>query len=340
MTSRLRIVYRQYRFEIAAVLALGVFVIAGLLISAWQFSTIHLPAGCDRYAAQNVGFGGPQPTAECINASQAWLNVDNGPLMHLTGSPWLLPFIFGVVLGAPLVAREVESGTAAISWALAGSRRRWLAGRMAAMLLLMVPLLIAAGFAADLLYNTRNQGASPWTSFFDYQGRGLPLLFWGLAAFAGTVALSSLTGRHAITLVLAAFICLTVRAQWDSVAAHTYLGPLSQTLATADQLRTGESSANWGVDLILGNNLYLHGEPWYGDINAWYNEHMVNTVEPDGSIVGNLNVAPEDMPASIPFGFYGAQYWSIVGIESAILFAGSLFCATVGLFWVGRRKPY
>ena len=345
MSDRIRqilIVYKQYRFEVAAVLALGLFTIIGELISAWQFSTVHLPSGCDPYTAQNIqfGWGGPQPTIECINASQAWLNINNGLLMRLTASPWTLPFIFGVVLGAPLVAREVESGTAAISWALAGSRRRWLLGRMGAMLLLIVPLLLLAGLSGDLLYGAINQGSNPWASFTDYQGRGLPLLFWGLAAFAGTVAVSSLIGRQVPALLVAAFVCLSVRGQWDALAARTWLQPFAVVMASGDQLKTGDVTVSWSDDLVLKQLNYLHGEPWDGDMNAWFNEHMVNTVNPDGTVYGRLNVPQSEQPTSIPFGIWHDRYWPVVALNAGILLAGALFCAVVGLFWVGRRKPY
>ena len=345
MTSRILIVYKQYRFEVLAVVALGLFFVVGSLINAAAFSGVHLPKDCDPYTAQNmqymtIGMGGPQPTSECINASQQWLNIHNGLLMHLVpASPWFLPLVFGIVLGAPLVAREVENGTAAVSWSLAGSRRRWLVGRMAAMLLLIVPLLVAVGIASDVLEGAMNR-IDAWSSFLEYQGRGLPLVFWGIAAFAGTVALSSLTGRHVVTLLLATLICLTVRSGWDSVASRTYLQPVARVMATTEQLKTGEVEVNWGADLILDQRQYLHGEPWFGDINAFFNAHMVNTLNPDGSMSGTLDVPQSEVPVSIPFGISHDMYWPIVAVNGGILLAGSLFCVGVGLFWVGRRRPY
>ncbi|HEX2142105.1 MAG TPA: hypothetical protein VHK28_07540, partial [Candidatus Limnocylindria bacterium] len=38
----------------------------------------------------------------------------------------VLPFVAGVVLGAPLLAREFEHGTTLLAWPLARSRVRWL----------------------------------------------------------------------------------------------------------------------------------------------------------------------------------------------------------------------
>jgi hypothetical protein len=45
-------------------------------------------------------------------------------------------------------------------------------------------------------------------------------------------------------------------------------------------------------------------------------------------------------PQSLPFGFHGNQYWPVVALESAILFAGSLLCGAAALFWVDKRRPY
>jgi ABC-type transport system involved in multi-copper enzyme maturation permease subunit len=72
----------------------------------------------------------------------------------------IVPFIVGIVFGAVLVAREIEQGTAPLSWALAGSRTRWLLGKLLAVVVLIVPLLLIAGLAADVRQGALVPGGS------------------------------------------------------------------------------------------------------------------------------------------------------------------------------------
>ena len=58
------------------------------------------------------------------------------------------PALLGLFWGAPLIARELESGTAALAWNQSVSRRRWLAVKLA---VLAAAGLVTGGLAALLL---------------------------------------------------------------------------------------------------------------------------------------------------------------------------------------------
>lgn len=72
--------------------------------------------------------------------------------MHLTIAPYLGYLTITTVLvaafwGAPLVSREVESGTAALAWSQSVSRQRWFAGKLIVSVAVLGVLGLALGFA-------------------------------------------------------------------------------------------------------------------------------------------------------------------------------------------------
>jgi hypothetical protein len=342
--TRILLTYKQHRFEVVATLVLCVGVTVAAIIEALRLNAVHLPAGCDPYSSL---YGGPdaQISVACRTASNQWLAIRNGWEMNfIRPLPQVLPFVVGIMLGAPLVAREIETGTAPLSWALAGSRRRWLAARMIAIVLLIVPLLLALGLAADSLEGATVHGLNPWANFIDYMNRGVPIVFWGLAAFAGTVALGTLVGRTMPAIVLAVVVCLLARGTWEAGMNHFVLAGSSQILPSAADVQRGTAwSQASNSDLVTRLETYLDGQPWSGDANLWWQEHITQTVDQFGNVTTSSPVGPEGQPIGpygVPFGFHGNMYWPIVAIESAILFLGSLLCGAVALVWVERRRPY
>jgi ABC-type transport system involved in multi-copper enzyme maturation permease subunit len=62
----------------------------------------------------------------------------------ILGATTVVPFVVGLLLGAPLIAREIEKRTAPMAWSLSTSRARWIGQRA-------IPLLVAIGIALLIL---------------------------------------------------------------------------------------------------------------------------------------------------------------------------------------------
>ena len=144
----------------------------------------------------------PAPSQRFTDALNSW---DVGIVSSLGD---VLPFLVGIAMGAPLVAGELEQGTAPLSWALVGARWKWLAGKILAALLLIVPLLLIAGLAADVLRGAQESGIDPHASFDYFTSRGVFFVLWGVAALMGTVALGTLFGRTMPVVIVALIVCL------------------------------------------------------------------------------------------------------------------------------------
>jgi hypothetical protein len=356
MPTRIWLTYKQHRFETIAITVLCLGLAAAGLIEAFRLFALHTPVACLGNGGSINIFAGPvagtvtAPTGidPCVVPLNARYALTGSLDFTLVGMLFIFaPFIAGLTFGAPLVARELEQGTAPLSWSLAGSRRRWLLIRMLAMAGLLVVLLGAVAIASDVYQGTLNPTVDVHASFETYSYRGVMEIFWGLAAFLGTVALGTIFGRTLPAVFVAVVICFFARAGWENVVNQVALQPMGQLLA--DPAKMSDPNFNYlypPSDLMLSWPMYLDGKPWSGDMNVWYQQNMPldangqpTNVDTNGQLLGT-DGKPLSMPQSVPFGLHGNQYWPVVALESAILFAGALLCGAVALFWVDRRRPY
>ncbi len=240
----------------------------------------------------------------------------------------VLPFFVGIAVGAPLVARELEEGTAPLSWALAGARWWWLAGKILAALLLIVPLLLIAGLAADVLRGAQEPGIDPHASFDYFTSRGVFFVLWAVAALMGTVALGALFGRTMPVVIVALFVCVFARATWDRLTDAYVLRGMAV-------LQMPGASAPGELLVYESDVLYLDGKVYTGTDCTISNGVIACQYapghEPDPSSIG---------PELAWYVVTGDNYWRVMALESAIMLAGSAALGALALFWIGRRRPY
>jgi hypothetical protein len=351
MRARIILTLKQHRFEVIAVTVVCLGLAALAAFEAWRLFALNTPAAC---LANPYGFitgtpVGPTSTVPAVDPCQIPLERRNAFLnsldMNLVRTLLVFaPFVSGIALGAPLVAREIEQGTAPLSWALAGSRWRWLLPRIAAITLLIVPVLLAIGLASDYLESALIPGTDPHSSFDTYLLRGVILVFWGLAAFFGTVALGTIFGRTLPAVFLALVICGFVRVAWDYEINRVVLAPASQALldtTKAPGLLDGDTRNPWQTNLVFSYRNYLDGKPISEDeVSAWWMAHQPKLDANGNPVGGFVPPDPSQSPYQIPFGIPGSQYWPVIALESGILLAGAFFCGGVALVWVERRRPY
>jgi hypothetical protein len=137
-----------------------------------------------------------------------------------------VPLMVGLLLGVGLVGREIEGGTAPTVWALAGSRRRWLVGRLVPILVILVALLAFAAIATDMLAAAR----VPWQlgrpSFDDAGLHGPGVVARGFAAFGLALAVGAWSGRMLPTILISALLALSL-----GIGGHYLLGTWVQANA-------------------------------------------------------------------------------------------------------------
>ncbi len=211
-------------------------------------------------------------------------------------------------------------------------------------LALIVPLLLVAGVASDLLEGASNPGLDPHSSLQGYSSRGLVLVCWGLAAFAGTVGLSVLLRRTLPAFVIALVVCFVVFGLSEPGMRRVVLPPIAVEQVDPSTLMAEQSKALEG-QLVVYERYKLNGQWWDGDIGRWYSDHqppMKELKDANGVVVGYTSEPGPDWnpPQPVWFVIPGSQYWLVTGILGGLLLAGSAGLMLFGLVVVERRRPY
>ncbi len=268
----------------------------------------------------------------------------NGGKIDMTSAAFLfqaIPPLIGAFVGAPVLARELETGTFRYTWTQGFGRARWTAVKLAQLAAVVTVLAGAFGFLFSWCYGSIigvPQGLSPLMSItFDL--RGIAFAAWALVAFA-IGALAGILIRRVVPAMAATL------AAWSALAAATgvFLRRHYET-----PLVTGNpslASTAW----VISQRWTLHGKP-----------ASLSTVNQVLQKIGETEFAPGQFsslpgsatPGSTPVnpaqyllhhGFTqlttyqpASRFWPFQFIESGWLLALSvlLIAATV---WLVRRR--
>jgi hypothetical protein len=185
MLAQLRLGWRMQRFELAALVGGCLLLALAMTVVAWQLDV-------SREALITCYEDAAGPLSESCRSTVEWGNLLSGAVGMLGAAATFAPFPVGILLGAPLVAREIEHRTAPIAWSLSVSRRRWLVGRTLPLIVLIGVALLAVGQASELLLST----AEETELGFRHLGMHGPLLAArGLAVFGIGVVIGLSVGR-------------------------------------------------------------------------------------------------------------------------------------------------
>lgn len=179
MLTDARLAFRMQRWELLVLVGGGLLLAILMALVAWQL------------AATQEAFLACSGAATYASLSPACRSlVDWGNLMTaasgiLPNVAVVLPFVAGILLGAPLVAREIEKRTAPIAWSLSRSRRRWLAGRLLPVVMAASVSLLAVGAASEGLLQASRPDADLGFANLGFHGplvaaRGLAVLIIGV----------------------------------------------------------------------------------------------------------------------------------------------------------------
>lgn len=143
-----------------------------------------------------------QPTSpDCAAAVEKFAAVNEDIAAKVMVAMAILPFAIGAIVGSPLIARELEEGTAPVTWSLAGSRGRWFALRFAPALLLVIALCVLLAVSSTILVHARTAGGI-WLSPYDLANLyGVPLVAHGVVSLALGAFFGALIGRTLASLL-------------------------------------------------------------------------------------------------------------------------------------------
>ena len=338
--------WRQFRTQ--AIVAGSVLAVLAILLLSTGFGLAHL------YHVS--GLAGCQAKHSCHNALVLFSSGLRGSVYEFVfyiaiGLIYLGPALIGAFWGAPLVAREVETGTLRLAWSQSVSRSRWLIVKIA---MLGLAGMAVTGLLSLMLY---------WWSQPAYEAAALarpdtglsisrltPLLFGtngvaplGYAAFAFAVGLAAgvLIKRTLPAMAVTLAIVGLVLIAWPNWVRPHLITPVQSTVALRAQSVEGLSISGHAISLIVGAN-----KP-----SSWVLSDMaVNPAaairrSADSGLHGRIPVLPGlhqlDCRAAPQGGDQlraASRFWALQGYETGAYLLLAVVLAAACTWWINRRR--
>lgn len=209
MLASARLTFKQYRFELGVAAIVAVLLGLAALLVTYRLSSIMMPPGCfEAWLDARGGVFAP----DCQSATSLWESINANEANFVFGAMLILPFVVGLVGGVPVVARELELGTAQTAWSVTPSRTRWLRRQL---IPIMAVLGIATVFAAGAASVLESHQARTTVVHLILQGPivvARALAAFGLALFVGSVV-----GRSLPAFLIAAVLSGALAAAADPI---------------------------------------------------------------------------------------------------------------------------
>ena len=331
--------WRQYRVQ-AAVAALVLAVVATvLLVTGFQLAAQWhtLLAGCTASRTCGNLHEGGTPLSSPLGWDFAVLSL-------------LAPALFGVLVGAPLVAHEVEARTCDFAWAQSITRTRWLAVKVG--WLLLASAVWGGAIAALVTWWSGPSNAAFGNAFqsnyFDQQGL-VPVAYSVFATALG-IAAGAVVRRTlpAIAIVIGGFIGMRLWISQD-LRMH-FMAPVTTFYGVAANFNTPAGSINVGGGLLnkagqvvtgpLGN-VMIDGVPSTSLPAACQRLIPAGASGPAGPSNATLNAVYGCLQKAGYRQFISYQpisrYWAFQGIETGIYLAVAAALIAITFYAVRRR---
>jgi len=141
----MRVALLQHRAALITIFVAFVVLVIAIVIGRDAVSASYasyLAAGCTLAHPTNLGV--------CVNTSNKFADIPS--FTPLVIALRLFPAVIGAFVGAPLVAREIESGTHRFAWTQGVGRTRALLVTLATLALIVTPVAVMLGFLLGSWY--------------------------------------------------------------------------------------------------------------------------------------------------------------------------------------------
>jgi hypothetical protein len=262
-------------------------------------------------------------TQTCANLSSQLFRGD-GAIMDVVDLTLVVPLLFGLFWGAPLLAKELEDGTHNLAWTQGVTRRHWLGSNVGWALLAATAW--GACLAALVSWWRFPENALD-TRFGAFDLQGIVPIAYSLFAVALGIAVGSVCRRVLPALATTLGIFVAIRVAIGVYLRPHYIPPVTKLFALLEG-QPGAPAGSWIISsTIVGPG---HHAPGY--------EFTLNDVPAAcrSTFIGGKGISGTCMAAH---GFHqlmtfqpANRFWAFQGIEASIFVV--LAAALIGFaFW-------
>ena len=232
-----------------------------------------------------------------------------------------VPFVAGLVLGVPVVAREIEHRTAEITWPMSGSRLRWLAWRFGPVLVIGLMLVALPAIAADQMQRAFFPHSD--IGFYLYESRGVPMVMRTAFMLLAGVALGAIVGRLLPALLLGIGVSVALTAGLGLALPH-WVASVELSQAESPQSAAFPLQTEFRYRLLDGRLVDAQA----GEVAYQQAYEAAGGGEPD----------PAKLPQEVWYGVAASRYWEVVLRESVALGLACVAIAGLTATVVKRRR--
>lgn len=308
--------WRQHRLE--GLLTLGVLTLLGVFL----LLTGRAMANSFQQLGLSQCLGSIPQGSSCAALIQTF-GAQYGLLLFFDTLLIFLPLLFGALVGAPLVAREIEQRTRLLVWTQSITRWRWLTVKLA--LVLGAGVLAAGALLALLIW-----WYHPWaqlngafgTNAYDTSGPvwvAETLLALALGVLAGT-----LTRRTVAAIFLTIALFLAIRVPVASLWRPYFEAPVTQTTAIG-QTNSNQSTLSDQDWIISQGYIDAQGHRHDGLVGCTSGQSLAQCFQANGAQAIFVSYQPAD------------RFWTFQWIETGI-YVGFAVLALAATFWLVRLR--
>jgi hypothetical protein len=313
--------WQQHRFEL---------IIGGIVLAAASLlllvTGLHMASDYQQLGVGGcLGTGAATQSAACSDILDTfegrYATIANAVTFLLV----LAPSVMGVLVAAPLVARELEQGTYLLAWTQGVTRQRWLRVKLAAV------LATSLGAAALLAFLV-----TWWRGPFDQlQSRLTPMIF----DVEGLAPVAYMAFAVALGVAAGAFFRRTLAAM-----AVTIGGLLLLRLPLVLGLRYAvltPKTVTWDL-LTQADPAIALGQGGLVLDRGWM-DHRGHVI-PDATVNGTCGSLRDFVPCVHAHGWLrynvyqpDARFWTLQGLESALFLALAVALIASTVWWIRSR---
>ena len=212
----------------------------GVLAALAVILAVTGPGLSDAYTS---GLATCTESGDCSAFLKQFVNEHEGPFLAVTALMLMLPVLIGLFWGAPLISRELESGTHRLVWNQSVTRTRWLVVKLGVMGLAAVAAAGLGSLAATWWAGSIDQAIAddfPRLGSFVFDARGIVPIGYAVFAFVLGVTIGMLVRRTLPAMAITLAVFAAVQVAMPTLVRPHLLAPSQTTVAfsvsTVDRL--------------------------------------------------------------------------------------------------------